>query len=643
MILSNILNIDKKSDIIIDVQCDNCSLKCNIKYKNYLRNGNKDGLYVCKTCKTKNTNLLKYGVENPSQSKIIKEKKKNTLIKNYGVEHQSKSSIIKEKKKKTNLENWGVENPFQSNHIKEKIKETNLNNLGVNNPSKSSIIKEKKKKTNLENWGVEYPLQSSVLLEKVKITNLEKFGTEWVLSNELVKNKIKETNIKKYGVDNPTKSPIVKEKIIEKNKIKWGVDHYYQTDDFKQKSKNTLISKWNVESPLKSIIIKNKVEETNLKKWGNKEYINTNDFKIKSKYTLENIWKTDFIQKSNLFRNNRFKITKDSNYIEYLDNKISLFRCDKGLNHEFKISSDNYLQRIRNNTPLCTICNPIGDSSSIKENEVYNYIKEIYDGKIIKSYRDRLEIDVYIPELKIGFEFNGLYWHSEANKEYNYHLNKTNYFNDKGIKVIHIWEDDWDFKKDIIKSQIENWLGLSYNKIWARKCVVKKIEDNTIIKDFLNKNHIQGWVVSKLKLGLYYNEELVSMMIFDQYEGRKKMEDTSWNLSRFCNKLNHNVIGGASKLLKYFINNYNPSRIVSYADRTWTSGDMYYKLDFEMVDQTRPDYKYILENKRIHKSRFRKKKINLDLTEKEYMIQQGIYRIYDCGKVKFEKILVTST
>ena len=280
--------------------------------------------------------------------------------------------------------------------------------------------------------------------------------------------------------------------------------------------------------------------------------------------------------------------------------------------------------------------------SSIKEKELYNYIKSIYPGEIIQSYRDKLEIDIYLPELKLGFEFNGLYFHSEVFKEKNYHLEKMDLFKNKDIKIIYIWEDDWDVKNDTIKSQIKNWIGLSENKIYARKCYVKEVTDNKIIKDFLNQNHIQGWVNSVFKLGLYHGNELVSLMVFDQYEGRKKMEESGWNLSRFCNKTNHSIVGGASKLLNYFIKLKNPTRMVSYADKTWTDGNMYYKLGFKMVDQTRPDYKYIVENKRVHKSRFRKSNLNTELTEREYMKQQGINRIYDCGKVKFELILKES-
>ena len=239
--------------------------------------------------------------------------------------------------------------------------------------------------------------------------------------------------------------------------------------------------------------------------------------------------------------------------------------------------------------------------------------------------------------MNIGFEFNGLYWHSDKFKESVYHLNKTNYFKDKGIRIIHIWEDDWVYKNPIIKSQILNILKKN-EKIFARKCFVIEVDVKTTGK-FLDDNHIQGKSNSVKKLGLYYNDELVSLMTFDNFEGRKKMEEGGWNLSRFCNKLNTNVIGGASKLLNYFIKTYNPSRIVSYADKDWSIGALYQTLGFENVGGNGPDYKYIVGGKRVHKSRYKKSKLNTELTESKQMELNGINKIFDCGKIKFEKII----
>jgi hypothetical protein len=590
-----ISQLSKGSHYIVDVSCDYCGDLLQIPYKRYIKNTSIVNKYACssKECsnkKTKEVCQVKYGVNNPFQEKNIKNKIKKSILEKYGVEHQMHSMEVKSKIKKTNIERYGVDNYTKTDEYKQKTTKTNLEKYGVEWTLQSKEIREKGKITNIKKYGVEYSSQSEIVREAVEKTCYEKYGYKTNLLNPYNIEKVRNTLLINWGVDNPMKSDVIKNKLKESYINKYGVCSYSKTDEYKQKTIKTNLDKYGVTNP----------------------------------------------KKNELFRK-KFIIAMHKDYIKYIDNSISLFKCEKG--HEFEIKTDNFFNREKNNIPLCTICNPIGDSKSIKEKELFNYIKFIYPGEIIQSYRDKLEIDIYLPELNIGFEFNGLYFHSEVFKEQKYHLDKMDFFKQKGIKIIYIWEDDWDFKNDTIKSQIKNWIGLSEHKIYARKCYVKEVTDNKVIKDFLNQNHIQGWVNSVFKLGLYYGDELVSLMVFDQYEGRKKMEESGWNLSRFCNKTNHSIVGGASKLLNYFIKLKKPTRMVSYADRTWTDGNMYYKLGFTMVDQTRPDYKYIVENKRVHKSRFRKSNLNTELTERQYMKEQGIHRIYDCGKVKFELII----
>jgi len=400
--------------------------------------------------------------------------------------------------------------------------------------------------------------------------------------------KAKETNIKNIGVENHMMLDETQEKTKKTNLERYGVEFLQQSDKIKQRSKITLLNKWGV----------------------------------------------DHISKSEKIRLITSNISNDVDYLKYIGNNESELFCNK-CNEKYKIKNDNYYHRNKSNLPLCTICFPISENSSLKEIELRNYINSIYDGELISSYRDGLEIDIFLPDLNIGFEFNGLYWHSDKFKESVYHLNKTNYFKDKGIRIIHIWEDDWVYKNPIIKSQILNLLKINSEKIFARKCVVMEVDVKTTRK-FLDDNHIQGKSNSVKKVGLYYNDELVSLMTFDNFEGRKKMEEDGWNLSRFCNKLNTNVIGGASKLLNYFIKKYNPSRIVSYADKDWSIGALYQTLGFENVGGNGPDYKYIVDGKRVHKSRYKKSKLNTELTESKQMELNGINKIFDCGKTKFE-------
>lgn len=403
------------------------------------------------------------------------------------------------------------------------------------------------------------------------------------------KKKRAETCLKKYGVDNPRKAESVKQKIKNTTKGRYGVEHIFQSKEHRKKYEKTMIKKYGV----------------------------------------------THINHSEEFRRNKFAVGKDPNYIEYnAETKLNKLKCDKGFEHEYEIDTKNYISRNNYKIPLCTVCNPIGSSSSIKQEEVLEYIKSLTDLEVINNYRDGLEIDIYIPELKLGFEFNGLYWHSEEYKEPNYHAEKNKYFAEKGIRIIHIWEDEWDFKRDIICSQIQNLLGLS-KKVYARNTKIQRIK-NKDAREFLEEHHLQGGYRGiQISYGLFHEDELISVMTFDSQEGRKQMPEDEYNLSRFCSKKGTAVIGGASKLLTAFCREQKPNRIISYADADWSNGGVYETLGFEKISHSRPDYKYVVDGVREHKSKYRKPK-GEQRTEREIMEELGIPRVYDSGKIKYE-------
>jgi len=189
---------------------------------------------------------------------------------------------------------------------------------------------------------------------------------------------------------------------------------------------------------------------------------------------------------------------------------------------------------------------------------------------------------------------------------------------------------------------ILNKLGKTINKIYARKTEIKEITDNKLVRGFLNENHIQGFVGSSIKLGLFYENELVSLMTFGKK--RKIMNGISNNseleMLRFCNKLNTNVIGGASKLFKYFIRNYNFKEITTYADRSQSNGKLYEILGFNFIHKTEPNYFYVVNRKREFRFKYRKDVLikegyNANKSEHEIMLERGIYRIYNSGNIKY--------
>lgn len=265
------------------------------------------------------------------------------------------------------------------------------------------------------------------------------------------------------------------------------------------------------------------------------------------------------------------------------------------------------------------------------------------------------EIDIYIPDFKIGIECNGLYYHSEikGNKYKNYHKIKTVAANSKDITLFQIFEDEWHEKKDIVKSKLLNIFNLGSNKkIYARKCQIKEISP-TIKNLFLNKNHIQGEDRSTIYLGAYYDNELVSVMTFDNkrsYNKEKNHNEYIYELKRFATKLNYNVVGIGSKIFRYFLENYQPNKVISFLDIRWSNinkQNIYQILGFNKEKTLNPDYSYLNfnlhKNKRLHKFAFGKNSLKKkfpdiyseDKTEWEIMQEAGYDRIWDCGKIKY--------
>ena len=294
-------------------------------------------------------------------------------------------------------------------------------------------------------------------------------------------------------------------------------------------------------------------------------------------------------------------------------------------------------------------CPKCGNVSSSGENDINVFINNKLKIKTITRNKNIIppyELDIYIPSKKIAIEYNGVIWHSEKfGKDKNYHLKKTELCEKQDIRLIHIFEDEWLVHEDIVKSKLRHILGCDNDlpKVFARKCVVNEI-DNQLAKEFLNKNHIQGFAHSSVYLGCFHNQELVGVMTFK----RERKDTNNWELARYATNINKRCIGVGGKLFKYFVRNYKPQEVKSFADRRWSSileDNLYDKLGFNLKEILRPDYHYtngiIL---REHKFNFRKQILlrkypNSGLTEDmtEYGMTQklGFYRIWDCGLFKY--------
>lgn len=507
---------------------------------------------------------------------------------------------------------------------------TCIKKYGVDNPKKSKEILAKEKENIKKKWGDHYMLNDEVR-NKFNLTMIERYGVKWAQQSKNISNRSKET-----WENNPNRENIIKnrtELLInkseeEKNLIiskkietilnKWG-KHYMLDKGIKEKISNVFTENYGFESPFKN----EKIAEKRIK-----------SYKLRTANLISNLLPKDYTYITHSYNKNKTGID-----IEILHNSCG---------EKFIMHHKYFKSRLNSNRELCLHCNPILSGKSNKELELLNFIKENYNGDILsncKSIIDPIELDIFIPELKIAFEFNGLYWHSELYKDKLYHLNKTNRCTEIGIELFHVFEDDWTFKQDIVKSMILNKLGKS-KKIFARKCEIREIKDNKMISDFLNRNHIQGFIGSKIKIGLFYQDELVSLMTFGNLRrslGQKSKPGT-WELLRFCNKLNFSIIGGASKLFKYFKGNYNIDKIISYSDNSRGNGNLYEKLGFYFKSYSAPNYYYIIDEVRHHRFNFRKDVLikdgyNPKKTEVQIMNERNIFRIWDCGAKKWEFLM----
>lgn len=268
-----------------------------------------------------------------------------------------------------------------------------------------------------------------------------------------------------------------------------------------------------------------------------------------------------------------------------------------------------------------------------------------------------LEIDLVHEPTKSCFEINGCLYHSEnyGHKNKHYHLDKTLNCFQNGYNLYHIFEDEIKLKPNIVISKIENILHISNTtQIHARKCEISECLNTKDKSTFLNENHIQGNDKSIISIIAKYNNEIVAIMCFDNKRAMSKSNDHNesvYELTRFCVKLDKRVTGIANRLLKYFITNYKPSKIISFADIRWTPNsneNLYTKLGFKITKTLPPDYSYFKSSEsrygRLHKFGFGKTNLKRKFpeiyddskTEWKMMQELGYDRIWDCGKYKYE-------
>ncbi len=439
---------------------------------------------------------------------------------------------------------------------REKAKETNLNKFGETSPMKNKDILEKRNKTNIERYGHASPLLNDDVLKKSSDKKFQIYGD----INYNNRDAAKQTCLERYGVDSPIKNPESLKRMIETNQKKFGVDNVFQNEEMIQRLK--LIN-----------------ETTFKEKWCKILNINFDDVLLNGEIvTISNHCK----------KHKNFSTTKNSLY-----------------------------DRNNEKQNFCTECFGKNKNESIGEKEIRYYIEEDLKQETKKIRIKNKEIDIFIPSHKFGIEYNGLYWHSEIYKENDYHIKKLMLCHDNNINLIQIFEDEWFNKKEIVKSLIATHLNQSINTIDANICDIINLT-NSQSGEFLHENDINDIIESDLNLGLYYENELVSVATF-------KNDDGNYKICNYSNRVFTNVHDSLKVLFTHLIKENNVKSInISVDKRFGFDVNEIIKLGFRFVDTLKPKYLYCKNNV---KNRFKPEIVELNLSNNS----EKFYKVFDCG------------
>lgn len=573
------------------------------------------------TEKRLNTVRERYGCDNVMSVDAIRTK----AIENSKAVYSERKEEIEDKKKQTSLARFGTEHPMQSDEVKQRLADTNLSKYSVASTLSSQSVKDKIAATNLERYGFVNPLQSPTIKDKVKSTNQQRYGSETYAGTPDHRAKSEHTMMERYGKLYPTQVPEFADKVSKSLKEYWADDN--RKSETAARMRETIVQRYGPEG-LASSEIQDKRSSTCVERYGVPHYSETDEYKERVKETslsrygttnamqnteVKNRFVQSMLDKHGVMWPSQTSMTDKSKYEELLKYRENIEEYISKIPVEER--TEFYIASLVGVTPSVisddivkhNLQHLIRYTKSNMEYELFKFLKELLpDCTVIRNCRTVIapyELDIYVPDLNIAFECNGTYAHNLSEtcygndpKSYSYHKMKTEMCENVGIFLMHVYSYQWKFNKDIVESRIRNCVHKNPNRLFARNLTVKNVSYSESI-EFLNRNHVQGSTSSKIRIGLYRGDELVSIMTFSKPRGlmgnKTKSENFDWELTRFCSKLNTTVVGGASKLFRHFLTTYQPKSVSSFSSRDCTTGGVYSKLGFQIDGYTDPGYVWV--------------------------------------------------
>lgn len=529
----------------------------------------------------------------------------NKSIKELSNYYECSNSTIINYLKKYNLKKRSQQNYYNKDWLYDQyiLQNKSTNNIAAEESVSPSIILYFLKKFNIKK-----DLEN--INKSCEQTSIKKYGTRRPAQNINVKSKMQKTCLEKYGADNVFKLQEFQDIAKHTTEQKYGVDNVFKLQEFQDLAKYTVEQKYGVDNVFKL-----------------QEFQELSKNIVKKKYGKENIFSTEYFIKDQQSKGYMYNI--DGNTVP----EITKILNNNGIN----ISEDSVRDGFKNN-----LFSNIDEAIELYKNYTsYNNLEaffaklidfEFYSKKFDSNKFPKLN---YKPDFKLSenlaINTDGLYWHSEKYKDKYYHFNMRKEYESRKLEIIQFHENEIYNKSEIIRSMIDSRLNNLKYKIMARKTLIMAVNQKNAEK-FLESNHLMGSIKAR-HYGLYFENDLVCLLSY-------KIKNNNLKIERFCSRLNYNITGGFSKLLKYIenIEQSKFSEIHCWVDLRYGTGKYLEKLNFKYSHDTL-GWKWTDGKGTFNRLQCRANMDERKLSEKEYAAEKGWYKIYDAGQRLYIKSL----